>query len=60
MPHFYIIMNMRNTNNRIAYLAPHFEIISIQVESNFMADSLTYSATFGFGETGVDETGGEI
>ena len=53
-------MNMRNTNNRIAYLAPHFEIISIQVESNFMADSLTYSATFGFGETGVDETGGEI
>lgn len=56
---------MRTSSNRMPYLAPQSETVSLRVEGRFMVDSLTgsssFSATFGFGnETSVDETGGEL
>ena len=41
---------------RQCYLAPHSEIVEIEVKSTFMEGS-PYSATYTFGETGVEEGG---
>lgn len=46
------------SSSRHAYLAPESEIIVLEEESNFM-DSLR-DKSFSFGESKVDEEGGEL
>ena len=50
-------MNTHNNRNLCPYVAPQTETIDIQVESNFMVES--FSSTFDFGESGVED-GGDI
>ena len=47
---------MRTSSNRMPYLAPQSEIVSLRVESRFMVDSPT-SMTATFGEEGVVDGG---
>ncbi len=47
------------SSSRHAYLAPESEIIVLEEESNFM-DSVNTSKTFSFGESQVEEDGGEL
>ena len=47
------------SSSRHAYLAPESEIIVLEEESNLM-DSLRDTKSFSFGETKVDEEGGEL
>ena len=44
--------------NRKSYVAPQTEIIVFQLESNFMGTT-TFSSSFSFGESGVED-GGDI
>ena len=48
------------SSSRHAYLAPESEIIVLEEESNFMDSSITNSKSFSFGESNVDEDGGEL
>ena len=45
------------SSSRHAYLAPESEIIVLEEESNFMG---TTPESFSFGESKVDEEGGEL
>lgn len=52
---------MGRLKNRIDYVTPQTEIVVIRSETNFL-DSLTstsFTASFGFGDSGVDD-GGEL
>lgn len=49
---------MRTSSNRMPYLAPQSETVSLRVEGRFMVDSVSMTASFG--QTGVDENGGEL
>lgn len=40
--------------HRRPYCAPQSESLVIEVESRFMVESTGYSASFGFGEEGVE------
>ena len=47
------------SSSRRAYLAPESEIIVLEEESNFMGTTPN-SKSFTFGESKVDEDGGEL
>ena len=47
------------SSSRHAYLAPESEIIVLEEESNFMGTTPD-SKSFTFGQSGVEEDGGEL
>ena len=47
------------SSSRHAYLAPESEIIVLEEESNFMGTTPD-SKSFSFGQSGVEEDGGEL
>ncbi len=47
------------SSSRHAYLAPESEIIVLEEESNFMGTTPD-SKSFRFGQSGVEEDGGEL
>ena len=47
------------SSSRRAYLAPESEIIVLEEESNFMGTTPN-SKSFTFGQSGVEEDGGEL
>lgn len=56
---------MRYTGKHNSYVTPRTEVLAFQFESNFMTGSgetgsKNFSATFTFGEEGVDESYEEL